>query len=446
MLKKSILTILTLLPVLAQAQSAWSLKSCIEYGLKNNRSQAVYANEKRAADAKAKEALAGYLPSISLNGEVDNNIKPQTTVIPAGVFGPEDVRVAFTKKYNTTATAQLDQTIYDQSLITGLKANRYNKEQAVLNQQQNDEAIIYNISSAYYQIFVYHEQLDLLRANQETYRKQIEISRLQVKKGTTLQKDLDKVTVDYNNSLSQTRVAESNLTLAENQLKFEMGYPINNPIQIDSTSANNAIHISNAVLPDTSAFAVGNRVDYRLSVVNSKLLEIDEKRIKSGIFPKLTAFVRYGGVGFADNLGPSFSGMTDYSVVGLKLSFPLFDFFKRDAQYKQAKYKRLNAIENLKLDEGKYQLEYENAKTKLLKEQSNVENNHHNIDLAQSVFKVTDLQYQKGTTDLTDWLNARNSVKEAQNNYVQSLYNFILARIDMEKSAGSLKTFYSSLQ
>jgi outer membrane protein TolC len=443
--KNILFLLLAFLPFRLSAQSAWSLKTCIDYGLKNNRSNAVYANEKKIADAKAREALAAYLPSIGVTSTLDDNLKVQVSVIPAGIFGPNDLRVAFTKKFNTNHVARVDQTIYDQSLLTGLKANKYNVQQAVLNQRQNDETIIYNISTAYSQIFVYREQLNLLKANQETYKGQMDIISLQVKKGTALQKDADKVTVDYNNAQSQIQVAESNLTLAENQLKYEMGYPINDSLVIDSTAAGNVFQPVAPALANNPTFTADNRTDYRISQVNAKLLEIDESRIKAGALPKLTAYAQYGLIGFGDRLEPAFSGMSPYSAIGLKLSIPLFDFFKRNAQYSQAKYKRLNAQENLKLDEDKYQLDYENARTKVLKEQSNVENNRRNITLAQSVLSTTHLQLQKGTTDLTDWLNAQNSLKEAQNNYLNSLYAFFQARIDLEKAGGTLKTFYTGL-
>jgi outer membrane protein TolC len=443
--KKVLVVLLAFLPFRLIAQSSWSLRSCIEYGLKNNRSNTVYANEKRVADAKAKEALAAYLPTIGITSTLDDNLKVQETVIPAGIFGPNDLRVAFTKKFNANQVARLDQTIYDQSLLVGLKANKYNVQQADLNQRQNDETIIYNISSAYAQIFVYREQLNLLKANLETYHKQMEITALQVKKGITLQKDLDKVTVDYNNAQSQISVAESDLILAENQLKYDMGFPINDPILVDSTAADNVFQEVGPAIVDQTTFSASKRTDYRISEVNAKLLEIDESRIKAGALPKLTAYAQYGAIGFGDRLGPAFSSMSPYSAIGFKLSIPLFDFFKRNAQYNQARYKRLNAQENLKIDEGKYQLEYENARTKTLKEQSNVENNRRNIALAESVFHTTDLQFQKGTTDLTDWLNAQNSLKEAQNNYLNSLYTFFQARIDLEKAGGSLKIFYTGL-
>ena len=442
--KRLFLLILYFVPLTIYGQEQWTLKKCIEYGLKNNRNTAIYENEKRAADAKAKEALAAYLPSVSLTGTLDDNLKVQETIIPAGVFGPTDTRIAFSKKFNTNATAQLDQTIFDKSLLTGLKANKYNYQQSELNQQKSQETIIYNISTAYYQIFVYREQLNLLKANQETYRQQMAISELQVKKGVTLQKDLDKITVDFNNSVSQIRVAESDITLAENQLKYEMGYEINGLLPLEDLPEENSTATA-ALTLNSMSFSAAALTDYQLSQVNTKLLEIDHKRIQAGIYPKITAYARYGAVGFGDNLGPAFKELSPFSAVGLKLNIPIFDFFKRNAQSNQAKYKYLNAIENLKIDDGKYQLDFENAKTKLIKAQSNTGNDKRNITLAQSVFNTTNLQYQKGVTDLTDWLTAQNSLKEAQNSYLSSLYSLYQARIEMEKAGGTLRLFYTSL-
>jgi outer membrane protein TolC len=81
----------------------------------------------------------------------------------------------------------------------------------------------------------------------------------------------------------------------------------------------------------------------------------------------------------------------------------------------------------------------------MIKEQTNVANNRRNISLATAVFNVTDLQYQKGTTDMTDWLNAQHSLKEALNNYLNSLYSYFQAKVNLEKAGGTLKNFYSTL-
>lgn len=444
MKRQIVVAVFLLIPFQIFAQQKWNLKGCIDYGLKNNRNSAIYYNEKLMADAKAKEMLADYLPKLGLNGSLDDNLKVQQSVIPAGIFGPEPTRIAFTQKFNTNLTAQLEQTVFDQSLLVGLKANKYTQQQANLNIKQSQETIIFNIGNAYYQIYVYREQLRLLRGNLDSYKKQIDVFRLQVDKGVALMKDLDKVSVDYNNALSQIRVAESNLTLSENQLKYEMGYPINEILPIDSLSQQEA-----GTPPPLSSFRFSfsalNRVDYQLSEIDLKLLEIDEKRLRSGALPKLTAYARYGAVGFGQTLSPALTDLSDFAAIGLKLSFPILDFFKRNAQVGQARYKVDNASETLKINQNKFQLEYENARTKLQNAQRSIEDERGNIQLAESVFQTTDLQFKKGVTDLQDWISAQNAIKDAQNNYLNSLYNFYQARLELEKAGGTLNTFYTSL-
>jgi len=424
------------------AQDSWTLKQCIQYGLKNNRNNAIYFNQKLAADAKAKQAIADYLPRVSLTSTLDNNLKLQQSVIPAGIFGTDEIRISLTQKYNANAVAQLDQVVFDKAMLIGLKANVYNKQQADLNIEQSQEAIIYNISTACFRIFVYNQQLELLKYNKGNYEKQMEIYRLQVSKGTTLQKDLDKVAVNYNNTISQIRVAEVNIRLAENELKFEMGFPIDDPLAIKAGPEAELLMLRK---DSTWIFSPSSRIDYKLAKLNIKVLEIEQARIKAEGLPRLSGYIRYGAVGFGSRLKGAYDELLPYSAIGLKLNIPVLDFYKRNARYKEARINRINAEENLKLAEGKYKVDYENARTKLLQAQANAENDQRNVTLAESVLKVTDLQFQKGTTDLTDWLNTQNSLKEAQNSYLNSLYSYYQARIDLEKAAGTLRSFYNSL-
>jgi outer membrane protein TolC len=443
MVRKCIIVFLFGLWQKTNAQEAWTLKQCIDYGLKNNRNNIIYANEKLAADAMAKEALGEYLPRVSLTSTLDNNLRLQQSIIPAGVFGRDEMLVSFTQKYNSDAVAQVDQVIYDQSMLNGLKAHKYHRQQADLNIQQSQEAIIYNISIAYFQILVYHEQLELLKYTKGSYEKQLEIYSLQVSKGTILQKDMDKVNVEYNNTLSNIRVAQSNLRLAENELKYEMGYPIKGAL---------TVHLfTEMALPprqeDTSrAFSPASRTGYQLAGLKIKIFAIEQSRIRAEGVPRLSAYFRYGAVGFGNQLKGAYGELFPYATVGLKLNIPILDFYRRNARYRQATINRLNAEETLKLAERKYTIEYEDAQTKFLQAQVNVENGKRNVALAASVLNITDLQFQKGTTDLTEWLSTHHSLKEAQTSYLNSLYSYYQARINLEKATGSLKTLYHSLE
>lgn len=443
-MKKVLLLTLTILALTLplEAQERFTLKKCVEYGLKNHRNNTINANKKIAADARVREALAAYLPQISISSTIDDNLKLQETVIPAGIFGPEETRVAFSQKYTADANVRLDQTIFDKSLLTSLKAGKYHRKTAELGTVQSQEAIIYDVSNAYFQILIYQQQLKLLSANKESYEKQIGIFSLQVEKGVAIESDLNKVKVDYNNTLSQIRLAESNVKLAENQLKYEMGYPVDETLTIDTalTSSRPAL----LDLAEDRNFVPSSKTDYQIAATSVELLKIDEDRIRAQALPTLSGYAFYGEIGYGDNVRQTYKDLTPYSTVGLKLSIPLFNFYSRNARHAQARIERMNAEENLKLDEERYKLDYQNARTKLGQTQVSVESDLRNIKLAESTFRLTDLQFQKGVTTLVDWLNTQNSLKQAQNSYLESLYNYFLARLDLEKAAGSLHSFYNS--
>jgi len=117
------------------AQQKLTLKQCIDYSLTNHLSNQVYQNNIEIANQQGREALSGYLPQVAGTATFDYNIKRQTTIIPAGSFGPgtPEQRLQFGQPFLTTPVVQMDQIIYDQSLLYGIKANVPNKEISALS-------------------------------------------------------------------------------------------------------------------------------------------------------------------------------------------------------------------------------------------------------------------------------------------------------------------------
>ena len=93
------------------AQTAFSLKECIAYGLAHHPSIAVSKNNIENAHQAAREAIADYLPQVNANISATNNLKLQTTIIPAGAFSPAEQRISFGNKYTTSLVADATQPI-----------------------------------------------------------------------------------------------------------------------------------------------------------------------------------------------------------------------------------------------------------------------------------------------------------------------------------------------
>lgn len=193
-LKPAFFVTMVMLTNIVMAQNKeLSLKDCIDFALANNASNVIYNNQIKLADMQKLEVLSGYLPQVNASGSFDDNLKRQVTVIPAGVFSPTDLRVQFGNQYNTSVSAQVDQVIFDMSLLSGMKAIRPNNEVAKLKKLKNDDDLIYGTATAYYQALSYKEQLKLLTENENKLSSILKVQKILVEKGVTSKVNYNRV-------------------------------------------------------------------------------------------------------------------------------------------------------------------------------------------------------------------------------------------------------------
>jgi outer membrane protein TolC len=437
---------LMMVSVITQAQESrpilFSLKESIAYSLKNNPSSTIYKNEVLIAKEKKTEALAGYLPQVNGTATFDDNLKRQVSVIPAGAFSPEEIRVQFGNQYNTNLVAQVDQVLFDRTVSVAKEANKVNTLIADLKLLQNNENIVYNTIMAYYQILTFNEQEKLLVENEKKYEELLRILQLQYEKGVAKKIDYDRMKVSQNNIKSQLSLLKTNRELALNKLKYAMGMDLSQNISIND-SLDYSMQVS---MPVANQLDTKNLLDFKIQSNNIALQQLDVERKKFAFYPTLGAYARYGGQSFGNEFGKSFSNWFDYSSIGLKLNIPIFDGNRKKSVLAQSKLSLLNAQENLKLSERNYELQFQNANTALFRSYTSMNDNKLNLDLAADILKNTSLQYQKGTASLTDFLNSDYSYKEAQSNYISSLLSFLTARVDFEKSQGNLSIYVNQLK
>lgn len=436
--------LLSSLQILGQEELKLDLKTSIELGLQKHPNIEIYENNIRKAQQSKKEALSAYLPQVNAELGIDDNIKLPVQIIPEGTFGPgsPEQEVAFGMKYNSSMVVQLNQTIYNQSYIQGIKAAKPNTELAKLQQEKNEEEIIYDISRSYFQILVAKKQLELLNNNKKRFEKILEVTTLQAEQGVAKKVDVKQVQVNLNNILSQITLIERNIQLAENTLKFNMGIPQNTKIVLNDEDRwlkkpkNNRIH---------NEFLLKDNYDYKMLDQQIRLYEIQSKVIRDQAIPSLSAFARYGASGFSQDLNKAFDPLRDFSTIGVKLSWSIFTGLRRDAQYKTAKINIENAKINQRFTEQALRLEFENADAQIQRAQKSIYTNEINMDLAEEVYDNTRLQHREGLASLSDLLNAELAYREAQTNYITSLLDLYLASLDVEKANGKLKEYYQNL-
>ncbi|MCB9034420.1 MAG: TolC family protein [Chitinophagales bacterium] len=422
------------------AQELFNLQQCIDYALKNSVTVKMAANDVAVAYAKKREGQSAYLPQINAQVKWDDNLKLQSTAFPAMDFGGVSIpgqTLQIGNKYNTTAGIELNQMIFNWSYIQGIKAIQPGYELAQMKKQQTEQDLIYNVAVAYYNILVINENEKLILQNEERLAKTLPIIKLQKDKGVIRQVDVDKVQVNYNNVLIQKDILSTKKDIAYNNLKYTIGMPLTDDIAIDST-----VTTANAIKANYGDTAnVKNRIELQMIRKNIYLQNILSKRISAGYMPQLSFYTRYAANSFGDKFVNSFNNWHDFAAIGISLDIPIFDGLRTKSSLQQAKLNIATMKEDLIQKEQAMQLQLLNANTQLQNAEQNLTINRNNIDLAKNVLDVATLQYQKGTISYTDWMASDYSYREAEQNYLNTLVQFIQSKLEVDRANNNIESY-----
>ncbi len=419
------------------AQEAWDLKQCIQYGLENHKTNEIYKGNIEKARQMKNENVALYFPQINGDLRFEDYLD-----LPTQIINLADSATAFRfgTKFTTTATLEAEQMLYNRLLLVSLRGLKPNAAIANLSFQQNQESLIYNISQAYLQARILKLQIDLLSENEQKFANQLEIVKLQVEKGVAKKMDGSRLSVALNNITSQLDVARSGYEVAVNRLKNAIGMEFSDTIVLsDSTRIYQMENI-----PETF-FDASNKTEIQIQQNQLKLLEVQKKRAGAGYFPTLSFFARYSAQAFNDDFASSLREWYDFSSFGIKLHVPIFDGMQKSAQRKQQIINQRNAQLNLEMSQQAFQLQYQNATSQLQRAQASLKNNKTNVALAKEVFDAIALLHQQGVAPLSEFLNAETAYKESQINYITAMLNYYTAVIELEKAKGTLNEFYQKL-
>jgi outer membrane protein TolC len=429
------------------AQKPLTLKECIKYSLSNNSNIKIADYNVIFSQKQINEQIGSYLPQINASGSLDDNLKLTTQLLPAEMMGGTPgsfVPIKFGNKYSMSGGIQLTQNIYNPLSLLMIKSAKTSKDISVLAQQKTSELTAYSISLIYYQTLVIQMQMNVLKSTLIASEQSLKSIELKFANGMAKKIDVDKIRVSYNNTKSQLEQAELSYSQSLNTLKYNMGMPVDSAIALADTT----IDICNNLLKiDTSnKFQMENIVDYQLKKSNITLMQIDKKTKVSAFLPSLSFYGNYNYNAQRQEF-TFFDADKDWypsSGIGLKLTIPIFDGLQRNSRVAQSELNIKIAKENLllieqsiKVDIYNYEIQYKNAL-------DNINREKENLDLAESIYINTQLEYQQGAGSTLDLIQSESSFMVAQNTYFNKLLNLYIARIELEKAKGNLMKFINN--
>ncbi|OXG09346.1 outer membrane protein TolC [Flavobacterium araucananum] len=441
-MKRIILIFLCSIGLSANAQvKTLTLKDAIVYALENKADAKKAKLQVENSEYKIQEVRSRALPQISANGNLTHNPIIQTTVIDGAGFGAPGttIQAAFGQKWTSNAGVSLTQTIFDQSVFTGLRAARSTREFYQINEQLTEEQVIERVANNYYSVYVQRERLILLDSNYVNTTKVRDIVKGQFDNGLAKKIDLDRIVVKMSNIDTERQQIKNQITLQENSLKFYMGMPIETIIEIPKEEFE-VVPAALTEVPNTET-----RTEFLLLKKQEELLVFNKKAVEAGYYPTLSLTAGYNYIGQGPQM-PWFAKpkdgvyWSDYSAIGLNLHVPIFTGFGTRAKVRQADVEIRSLQEDIKDTKLSLDLDYRNAMAQIENNLVTIENQKENMRLATEILSNTKNNYLQGLASLTDLLDAENAQLEAQNNYTRAVLNYKIAEVALIKSKGELKT------
>ncbi|RAK01889.1 outer membrane protein TolC [Larkinella arboricola] len=441
--------------VMAQTPRDFSLNDAIHFATQQNINVKNTQLDALSAEARIREVKGLALPQVNVGASATYNAIIQKFIFPAGGFGApvdstatggassgDDVTaIPFGVKYQGSVAANVNQLIFDASYKIGLRAAATYRELAQKNITASKITVAEQVAKAYYGVLVSEERLKLLDINISRVDTLLRETRAMNTQGFVEKIDIDRLEVQLNNLKTDRQNVKNLVDLSYNLLKFQMGLPINAPIQLtDRIEAYSQQDLERAAVLD-SAFDYGQRIEFSTLQTQITLADLDYQSIGKQYYPRLTAAATYGHNNGRNNFMDFWTTQWfNSAAITLNLNVPIFDGFQKRYAAQQRKIAIDKARQTGELLKNSIDLQIRQATVTLTNNLQTLQSQKRNMDLAQEIVRVTRIKYKEGVGSNIEVLNAETSFREAQTNYFSALLDYMITKVDLDKALGKLYT------
>jgi outer membrane protein TolC len=439
---------------------AFSIQQCVEYARKHNvqvknalLDYQIQQQTNRQITSAAYPQLNGslgttYYPNVPVQvfpnfiamatyGVLENEGVKDGNGVP--IKSPSDfgfIQAAFGTKWSATGSVSLSQVLFDGQVFVGLQARQASLDAQMKAAEITEENIKVNIYKVYYQLVVSKSQMEMLDANIARSRKLESDTKALFENGFREKLDVDRASVQLANLETEKLKTQRNIDNGYTGLKFLIGMSVTDSLTLTDNITDEKIREG---ILEASNYKYSDRKEYQSLEITQSLREYNIKRYKYAALPSAKLSSSYAKNAYRDQF--NFFGKGDWYAawnIGLNISIPIFDGFSRIANVRKAEleYKQTqNLLENMKLSIDNDVVQAQNRFKAAI---TTLDYQRRNMQLAEQVYDQTKKKFESGLASNTDITNTQTDLISAQTNYVNALYDAIIARVDFSKATGTL--------
>ncbi|HYT83115.1 MAG TPA: TolC family protein [Gemmatimonadales bacterium] len=376
----------------------------------------------RSAGASQRSALGSYLPTVSVNastakgntGRTDNN---------TGLFIPP------VRSYSGSFSANVE--LFDGfRRIANVRAASASQDAAgagVVNQRFQ---VTLQTKQAFYNALATEELVRVAESQVRRAQQQLQISVEKLRAGSATRSDSLRSTVDYGNARIALLQAQANLATAQANLGRQVG--VDQPVRAVPDSALPG-------LPDTTvvrASPLDDAPQVRQTEAQASAARAQVWTARAQYWPSLTVSYSDNRQGTKSPQVPLFDNFPDSYSWRFGVTWTLFNGFVREQQQVSASVARDNAEATAADTRRQVNAQLTQQIAAMTTAYAKIDIARANVAAATEDLRVQNERYRVGAATILDLLTSQTALTTAEGNLVQSRFDYLIARAQVEALLG----------
>jgi len=415
-----------------------TLKRAVQIAIapEGNAQMQIIGETLKQAEARSAQARAALLPDVSSSLAYRN----QTTnlrafglgfnfqTIPGSTFsfpslvGPYDI---------IDARISGSQSVFDIGSIRRLQSAHAGASAARSDVQSTEERVAAQVARAYLSAIRADADVETARANIALSQAVLNQAENQKGAGTGTGIEITRARVQLTNDQQRLLVAENARHRTYLQLLRVMNMPLT--VELDLTDKLGYVPADAVTLENARAQALAERPDFKAQQERENGVRLSANATKLERVPSVSILGDYGIItSHIDNGLPT-------RMVGVSVRIPIFDGGRMDARRGEAASQyRAESVKTRELRE-QIELDVRLALDALHSAEEQIRVARDGLQLSENELAQARRRYEAGVAFNLEVTDAQTRLERARDNQTEALYNYNLARIDLEQAMGRVR-------